>query len=108
MTDKGEQDPASKLEELRRNSLQLDPSSMTLPSKNAPRRDMPRSSIIEEESEGSRVRFQTEQPPHPSTRQATAASSTTPSFTAVDFANASRGSREDVMSPTEHGKSDLA
>jgi len=81
----------------------MDPSSMTIPAKNVPRRDMPRSSVIREESEQAsghpHVRFQEE--PVVS-QEPTAAGSAKPTFGAVDFGSAAPlAEKEDVLSPTE-------
>lgn len=100
--DQAEWDPSQKLEELRRQSLQMDSNTLSLPSKNVPRRDMPRSSVIAEEgSDQQHVRFQQ---PNAILREPAAASGAKPAFSSVDFAGATAAeSKEEVMSPTEHG-----
>ena len=89
----------------------MDPSSMMLPHKNVPKRDMPRTSIIPEMSESSdqhHVRFQEEQPSASRQPTVSSASGAPPAFGSVDFtATQPPEIEEEVLSPTAHVREEI-
>lgn len=98
------QDPNSKLEELRKLTMGMDPNNMVLPAKNVPRRDMPGSALLQHfggPGAGSEhhVHFRTgNDSPTPRQRASVSSLRSSPSFGSIDRAAGQR-----TLSPPKSG-----